>query len=47
MWRGTVFAGRGRRFQPGTLIVLLMYKMRVWMVEKTLIYTLEVSLQMC
>lgn len=28
MWRGTVFAGRGRRFQPGTLIVLLMYKMR-------------------
>lgn len=47
MWRGTVHAGRGRSFQPSTLIVSLMYKIRVWLAKKTFIYTLWVTLQMC
>lgn len=34
MWRSTVYAGRGRSFQPSTLIVSLMYKIRVWLVKK-------------
>ncbi len=40
MWRGTAYADRGRSFQPSMLIVSLMYKIRVSLVKKTLIYTL-------
>lgn len=34
MWRGTVYACRGRSFQLSTLIVSLMYKIKSFTVKK-------------